>query len=86
MEILGHWDPRMTVRYQHLAPAFLHNAMQALKRHRQGTEEAIGGENVVSPTGTERLCTFTFQGFIRAAQMVQPRSGNQISTQHLILT
>jgi integrase len=30
MEILGHRDPRMTVRYQHLSPGHLHDAMQAL--------------------------------------------------------
>jgi len=32
MEILGHRDPRMTVRYQHLAPGHLTDAMQALDR------------------------------------------------------
>ena len=30
MAILGHRDPRMTMRYQHLAPAHLHDAMKAL--------------------------------------------------------
>jgi integrase len=30
MEILGHRDPRMTVRYQHLAPGHLRDAMRAL--------------------------------------------------------
>jgi integrase len=30
MEILGHRDPRMTVRYQHLAPGHLKDAMRAL--------------------------------------------------------
>jgi integrase len=30
MEILGHRDPRMTIRYQHLAPGHLRDAMQAL--------------------------------------------------------
>jgi len=32
MEILGHRDPRMTVRYQHLAPGHLADAMQSLDR------------------------------------------------------
>jgi len=30
MEILGHRDPRMTMRYQHLSPAHLKDAMRAL--------------------------------------------------------
>lgn len=30
MEILGHRDPRMTLRYQHLAPGHLRDAMRAL--------------------------------------------------------
>jgi integrase len=32
MEILGHRDPRMTVRYQHLAPGHMIDAMQSLDR------------------------------------------------------
>lgn len=32
MELLGHRDPRMTVRYQHMAPGHLRDAMQALER------------------------------------------------------
>jgi len=32
MEILGHKDPRMTVRYQHLAPGHLREAMGKLSR------------------------------------------------------
>jgi integrase len=32
MELLGHRDPRMTVRYQHLAPGHLEDAMRALDR------------------------------------------------------
>jgi integrase len=32
MEILGHRDPLMTLRYQHLAPGHLRDAMQALDR------------------------------------------------------
>jgi integrase len=30
MEILGHRDPRMTMRYQHLSPGHLKDAMRAL--------------------------------------------------------
>ncbi len=30
MEILGHRDPRMTMRYQHLSPGHLRDAIQAL--------------------------------------------------------
>jgi integrase len=41
MEILGHRDPRMTIRYQHLEPGHLRAAMQALKREAgQGLETA----------------------------------------------
>ncbi len=32
MEILGHRDPRMTLRHQHLAPGHLKDAMKALDR------------------------------------------------------
>ncbi len=32
MEILGHRDPRMTMRYQHLTPGHLQEAIQALDR------------------------------------------------------
>ncbi|HKB24682.1 MAG TPA: site-specific integrase [Methylomirabilota bacterium] len=32
MEILGHRDPRMTLRYQHLAPEYLKEAMRTLER------------------------------------------------------
>lgn len=32
MEVLGHRDPRMTVRYQHLVPGHMRDAMQALDR------------------------------------------------------
>jgi integrase len=40
MEILGHRDARMTVRYQHLAPGHLTDAMDALDRaaHRPGAD------------------------------------------------
>ena len=33
-EILGHRDPRMTLRYQHLAPDYLKQAMRSLDRPR----------------------------------------------------
>ena len=43
MEILGHKDPRMTVRYQHLAPGHLKDAMSALDRsHHEGSKIAVG--------------------------------------------
>jgi integrase len=32
MEILGHRDPRMTIRYQHVAPGHLEDAMRVLER------------------------------------------------------
>jgi integrase len=39
-EILGHRDPRMTIRYQHLAPGHLEDAMRALEYEtaKQGAE------------------------------------------------
>lgn len=37
MEILGHKDPRMTLRYQHLTPAHLRKAMTALESDKAGT-------------------------------------------------
>lgn len=39
MEILGHRDPRMTIRYQHLAPGHLRDAVHALDR-RSSTGQA----------------------------------------------
>jgi integrase len=33
MEILGHRDPRMTMRYQHLSPGHLRDAIRALEPH-----------------------------------------------------
>jgi hypothetical protein len=46
MEILGHRDPRMTTRYQHLSPGHLRDAMQALER--AGTPPAVSD----APIGT----------------------------------
>jgi len=37
MGILGHKDPRMTLRYQHLTPAHLRKAMTALESNTQDT-------------------------------------------------
>lgn len=37
MAILGHWDPRMTMRYQHLTPEHLQDAMRALDRPSMGS-------------------------------------------------
>jgi len=43
MEILGHRDPRMTVRYQHLAPGHLRDAMQSLDRGATAPPESVTG-------------------------------------------
>lgn len=51
MEILGHRDPRMTMRYQHLSPGHLRDAMRALD---QAMKEPPAGANkagVASPGG-----------------------------------
>src|SRR5438093_8296331 len=40
MELLGHREPRMTVRYQHLAPGRLRDAMQALERAAEPVTES----------------------------------------------
>jgi integrase len=42
MELLGHRDPRMTIRYQHLAPGHLRDAMQALERAATAPPAASG--------------------------------------------
>jgi integrase len=45
MAMLGHRDPRMTVRYQHLSPEHLHEAARALDARRplrSGTISALG--------------------------------------------
>ncbi len=46
MEILGHKDPRMTLRYQHLTPAHLRNAMTALesKEHEAPAQPQAAGQ------------------------------------------
>jgi integrase len=44
MAILGHRDPRMTMRYQHLTPEHLQDAMRALDRPSMGSSSAtVGG-------------------------------------------
>lgn len=52
MEVLGHRDPRMTVRYQHLAPGHLRDAMQALERAVTAPPAAANPHADASPTGT----------------------------------
>src|SRR5207237_8569334 len=39
-ELLGHRDPRMSVRYQRLAPGHLRDAMQALERAAEPVTES----------------------------------------------
>jgi integrase len=41
MEILGHRDPRMTMRYQHLSPGHLRDAMTVLDGRRSSAQPAI---------------------------------------------
>src|SRR5262245_45733427 len=48
MEILGHKDPRMTLRYQHLTPAHLREAISALDTHK---EASLGGPKASSEAG-----------------------------------
>jgi integrase len=51
MEILGHRDPRMATRYQHLAPGYLHDVARALDTR---PHEACPTGNVACPTGNGR--------------------------------
>ena len=44
MAILGHRDPRMTMRYQHLTPEHLQDAMRALDRPSMGSSGATVSE------------------------------------------
>jgi integrase len=46
MELLGHRDPRMTIRYQHLAPGHLEDAMRALERAVTAPPPAAGQSSV----------------------------------------
>jgi integrase len=43
MEILGHKDPRVTLRYQHLAPEHLKDAMRSLNRPTGSAAQADAG-------------------------------------------
>jgi integrase len=49
MEILGHRDPRMTMRYQHLSPGHLRDAIRALEPH---PVEAATAEKESAPAST----------------------------------
>ena len=49
MAVLGHRDPRMTMRYQHLTPEHLKDAMRALDAAPSGT--------ITAPTGSGRTGT-----------------------------
>ncbi len=41
MELLGHNDPRMTVRYQHLSPEHLKSAVESPDRPGEGAAELM---------------------------------------------
>ena len=43
MEILGHRDPTMTMRYQHLSPGHLRDAMRTLDRATSKPPEEAAG-------------------------------------------
>ena len=45
-EQLGHRDPWMTVRYQHLAPGHLRDAMRALERAASEPQSQLSSMNV----------------------------------------
>jgi integrase len=49
MEILGHRDPRMTLRYQHLAPGHLTDAMRALDRPRDFDQTTAATGTIWAP-------------------------------------
>jgi integrase len=44
MAILGHRDPRMTMRYQHLSPDHLRDAVRALDHRLVASAPALGAE------------------------------------------
>jgi len=48
MEILGHRDPRMTMRYQHLSPGHLRDAMRALDQAMKEPPEEANQAGVTS--------------------------------------
>jgi len=51
MEILGHRDPRMTMRYQHLSPGHLRDAMRALDQAMKDQPTEANKAGVTSPGG-----------------------------------
>ena len=51
MEILGHRDPRMTMRYQHLSPGHLRDAMRALDQAMKEPSAEANKAGVASPGG-----------------------------------
>jgi integrase len=51
MEILGHRDPRMTMRYQHLSPGHLRDAMGALDQAMRRPAQEEGKEGVAGTAG-----------------------------------
>jgi hypothetical protein len=50
MEILGHRDPRMTMRYQHLSPGHLAGAAKALDTRPHERPEGSNG-TITAPGG-----------------------------------
>jgi len=56
MKILGHRDPRMTVRYQHLAPDHLRDVMGALDTALRAATDAPGpfSTGTISAPGKRR--------------------------------
>lgn len=51
MEILGHRDPRMTMRYQHLSPGHLRDAMRAFDQAMKDQPTEANKAGVTSPGG-----------------------------------
>ena len=51
MEILGHRDPRMTMRYQHLTPGHLRDAMRALDQAMKQPPETASKAEVKGADG-----------------------------------
>jgi integrase len=54
MAVLGHRDPRMTMRYQHLAPEHLREAMAALDRAGRAALHATSEGTISAPAASER--------------------------------
>ena len=51
MEILGQRDPRMTMRYQHLSPGHLRDAMRALDQAMKEPPEEANQAGITSQSG-----------------------------------